>query len=158
MRSDVCFLQFIPSCMCDFQRLNNSWGKIISIKGSHALGLGCGIRFSFLSALLCLAAGWITSNLHLDSDILMMNYALLFPSFRFSSLPVAAAVHPLFRSNVSLLGLTQGSELTVKKYCFQASHEHLPLHVISFFHPPPLHRHADSSPVKQTFTLEKHAP
>lgn len=80
MRSDGCFLQFIPSCVCDFQRLNNSWGKIISIKGSHALGIGCGIRFSSLSALLCLAAGWITSNLHLDSDILMMNYAPLFSS------------------------------------------------------------------------------
>lgn len=80
MRSNVCFLQFIPSCVCDFQRLNNSWGKIISIKGSHALGIGCGIRFSSLSALLCLAAGWITSNLHLDSDILMMNYAPLFSS------------------------------------------------------------------------------
>lgn len=57
MRSDICFLQFITSCVCDFQRLNNSWGKIISIKGSHALGIGCGIRFSSLSALLCLSAG-----------------------------------------------------------------------------------------------------
>lgn len=81
MRLDICFLQFITSCVCDFQRLNNSWGKIISIKGSHALGIGCGIRFSSLSALLCLSAGWITSNLHLDSDILMMNYAPLFSFF-----------------------------------------------------------------------------
>lgn len=114
MRSDVCFLQFIPSCVCDFQRLNNSWGKIISIKGSHALGIGCGIRFSSLSALLCLAAGRITSNLHLDSDILMMNYAPLF-----SSLPVAAAVQMAFHPNVSLLGLMQGSELIIKKYRFR---------------------------------------
>lgn len=114
MRSDVCFLQFIPSSVCDFQRLNNSWGKIISIKGSHALGIGCGIRFSSLSALLCLAAGWITSNLHLDSDILMMNYAPLF-----SSLPVAAAVQTAFCPNVSPLGLMQGSELIIKKYSFR---------------------------------------
>lgn len=114
MRSHVCFLQFIPSCVCDFQRLNNSWGKIISIKGSHALGIGCGIRFSSLSALLCLAAGRITSNLHLDSDILMMNYAPLF-----SSLPVAAAVQMAFHPNVSPLGLMQGSELIIKKYRFR---------------------------------------
>lgn len=100
--------------MRDFQRLNNSWGKIISIKGGHALGIGCGIRFSSLSDLLCLVAGWITSNLHLDSDILMMNYAPLF-----SSLPVAAAVKAAFRPNVSLPGLMQRSELIIKKYCFR---------------------------------------
>lgn len=111
MWSDVCFLQFIPSCVCDFQRLSNSWGKIISIKGSHALGIGCGIRFSSLSALLCLAAGWITSNLHLDSDILMMNYAPL------SS--CCCCSKTAFCPNVSPLRLMQGSERIIKKYCFR---------------------------------------
>ena len=43
----------------------------------HDLGIVPGIRFSSLSALTCLAAGSISSHLHLDSDILMMNYGLL---------------------------------------------------------------------------------
>lgn len=43
----------------------------------HDLGIVPGIRFSSLSALACLAAGSISSHLHLDSDILMMNYGLL---------------------------------------------------------------------------------
>lgn len=41
------------------------------------LGIVPGIRFSSLSAPTCLAAGSISSDLHLDSDILMMNYGLL---------------------------------------------------------------------------------